>query len=81
MVGEMGGDLAPVRRGSSRCGDDLEPLDRRVFDALTAHGRRVEHLAVVAGLSVPETQAALGRLDLFGYAVRGSDGWCRRTRV
>ncbi len=75
LIGASGEDLAPVRRGPVRVGDDLDPLDRRVYDALGSRGRSIDDLARVAGLSLGQTHAALGRLGLRRLARRGPDGW------
>ncbi len=75
LVGGIGSDLAVPRPGPARLGDQLDPVDRRVFQALTGRCRRVEQVAVVAGLSVAEVLAALGRIELAGLARRGDGGW------
>lgn len=77
LISGSGQHLAPERRAPERPGDDLDPLDRRVFEALTTRGRDLDKLAVVSGLSPAEVRSALGRLALFGYAARDATGGWR----
>ncbi|MGB7449262.1 MAG: DNA-processing protein DprA [Ornithinimicrobium sp.] len=81
LVGCMGDDLAPVKRGESRVGDDLEPETFRVWQCLPP--RRsigVEALTTAAGLSVAEVMSSLGQLEAMSLAQRGPAGWSRRRR-
>lgn len=76
LIGVMGADLAPEKTAPPRAGDGLEGTDRRVFEALPRRsGSSVEQLAVVAGESEQSVRAALGRLELLGYARRTDAGW------
>ena len=75
LVGRMGQDAAPRRRGPTRPGDDLDPGDRRVHDALCARPRSVEELAAIVGISVASAQASLGRLGARRAARRVDGGW------
>ncbi|GAB94645.1 DNA processing protein [Kineosphaera limosa NBRC 100340] len=77
LIGRMGEDAAPQRRGPDRPGDELEPDERRVFDALGARPRTVEELAVITCLSHAQVGALLGRLSLRRRAERVSGGWIR----
>lgn len=80
LVGEVGLDLAPVRRAPERPGDRLRPDDRRVFEALPRRGGlEPEELAVGAGLDPTTVRTTLGFLELEGLARRGERGW--RTAV
>lgn len=76
-LGRLGVDLAPARRGPDRVGDDLGPLDRRLFEALAHRERGIERLAVVAGLAEHEVRAGLVRLHVRGLALRSGEGWRR----
>ncbi|WP_116113014.1 DNA-processing protein DprA [Austwickia chelonae] len=79
-VGEIGVDLAPVRKGPERPGDDLDELSRRVLDALSPrHGLGLTELSAISGLSPSETRSGLGQLSLTGLAAQDAWGW-RRTR-
>ncbi|HKJ11824.1 MAG TPA: DNA-processing protein DprA [Ornithinimicrobium sp.] len=78
LFGALGDDLAPVKRGESRPGDDLDPDAFRVWQSLPP--RRsigVEALTTAAGLSVAEVMAALGQLEAASLAQRGPAGWSR----
>lgn len=62
-------------------GGSYDPRVARVHDAVPLRrGAHVHSVANVAGLSVPETLTALGRLTLSGH-VEQKDGKWRRTRV
>ncbi|MCP2263829.1 DNA-processing protein DprA [Promicromonospora thailandica] len=78
LVGDMG-EAAPVRRGESRPGDDLDAASAAVLDALPvrkpAHERSI---ARVAGLAFADTTGALGLLELLGLAEQRDGGWRRR---
>lgn len=68
LVGEMGADACEPPRGPSRPGDALDPVQRRVLEALPV--RRavdLDHIAVLttlAPLTVRSTLAQLAALDL-----------------
>jgi DNA processing protein len=78
LVGAMGEDLAPAKRGETRPGDGLEPVTFRVWQSLPP--RRsigVEALTTAAGLSVAEVMSSLGQLESMSLAERGPAGWSR----
>lgn len=77
LIGRVGGDAAPGRPRPRRPGDDLEPDDRRVHDGLGLRARSVEEVAAIAGVSLGQVQACLGRLSLRGYVRRVEGGWVR----
>ncbi len=80
LLGEVGTDLAPIRRGKERPRDDLAEVPRRVFDALLSHrASSVDRLTQVAGLSASEVMSGLGHLQLQGLASSTGSGWCRAT--
>jgi len=85
-VAELAGDLvrdaassdAPAGQERRAPQDDLDPVETRAWDSLPLRsGRPVDAVARAAGLSVPETVAALGRLELTGRAERVAGGWRR----
>jgi len=86
-IGDYGSDLAPVRRGPSRAGDELDEPAARLLSALPVRkGVPVSRLAVSSGLSIVEVRSLLGRLDLCELAERHGEGWrqgseMRRSRV
>ncbi|WP_460444592.1 DNA-processing protein DprA [Angustibacter aerolatus] len=76
LLGRIGDDAAEAPHGTDRPEDDLDPVTRRVLDALPVRaGRPVDRLCATAGLDPATTQAALGRLDLLGLAERHGTGW------
>ncbi|GIG21835.1 DNA processing protein DprA [Cellulomonas chitinilytica] len=81
LAGSAGCDLVDERVEAPRPGDGLDPVTRRVLEALP---RRVPtDLATVAssaGVTTAEARAALGLLELDGSAVRSSAGWRMGTR-
>ncbi len=79
LIGGYGDDCAaPPRRGPDRPEDDVAPQDRQVYDALPLRAARpMERIAVTAGTSPAQTQAALGRLMMAGHAIRTDRGWRR----
>ena len=78
LLGPIGTDLAPERRGVERLGDGLDDVSLRVLDALPVrNGSPVERLARVSGLGERDVRAALGRLELGGIARRDAAGWRR----
>jgi len=75
-IGDYGKDLAPVRRGPTLAGDELDEPAARLLSALPMRkGVSVTRLAVSAGLSVAEVRSTLGRLDLSDLAERHGEGW------
>jgi len=76
LVGRMGEDATPRRRGRAEPTDDLDPLAARVLDALPVRaGRPLDRVCATAGLDPASVQAALGRLALLGLAERDGPGW------
>ena len=75
-IGDYGSDLAPVRRGPTMAGDELDALEARLLSALPVRkGVPVSRLALSSGLSVAEVRSLLGRLDLCDLAERNGEGW------
>lgn len=84
LAGELGRDAVDAgpppghRRDAPQ--DGLDDVETRAWDALPLRaGRPVESVARAAGLALPETLAALGRLELAGLADRAPGGWRRRV--
>lgn len=77
LIGRLGEDAAPARRGPDRAGDDLDPDERRVHDALGLRPRAIEEIAVITGLANTEVGSILGRLSLRRRARRADGGWLR----
>ncbi|MGA8047197.1 MAG: DNA-processing protein DprA, partial [Dermatophilaceae bacterium] len=77
LVGRMGFDLAPVKRGEHRALDDLQPHERVVFEVLPLRAYAdVAALATASGLDPMTVRAGLGNLAARGDAVTdGLDGW------
>lgn len=77
LVGRIGLDLAPVKRGAVRPSDDLDPDDRTLLEVLPIRGfADVAGLARAASLSTRAVRAGLGRLEMRGDAMtNGVDGW------
>ncbi|MCA1782763.1 MAG: DNA-processing protein DprA [Dermatophilaceae bacterium] len=82
LVGRIGLDLAPVKRGVVRPSDDLDPADRALFEVLPLRSfADIADLARAASLSERAVRAGLGRLEMRGDAVTdGLDGW-RKAQV
>lgn len=78
LVGDVGTDAAPVRRGEERPEDDLDELCRRVLEAIPPYrSRSVDDLARIAALSAGEVLSSLGQLEASGLVERRLDGWGR----
>ena len=77
LVGRIGLDLAPVKRGAVRSQDDLDPDDRTLYEVLPLRGYAdITTLAQAASLTPRAVRAGLGRLQTRGDAVSdGADGW------
>lgn len=81
LVGDVGEDSAPARRGEERPEDALDELCRRVLEAIPPYrSRTVDDLARIAALSAGEVLAALGQLEASGLVERRLDGWGRGRR-
>ena len=77
LVGRMGLDLAPVKRGEHRALDDLRPHERVIFEVLPLRAYTdVAALAAASGLDPMTVRSGLGILAARGDAVTdGLDGW------
>ncbi|MBD8079288.1 DNA-processing protein DprA [Cellulosimicrobium arenosum] len=83
LAGALSVDAAPAPPpGPLRAYDDLDGAEKRAWEALPLR-RSVEvgSVARAAGLSVPESLAALGRLELLGLARPEGGGWRRARRA
>jgi DNA processing protein len=75
-VGALGTDLAPEASGPSDPRDHLDPVSRRVLDALPVRRpATLDSVARTAGVTPAETAAALGLLEIGGFARSGVAGW------
>ncbi|WP_456826612.1 DNA-processing protein DprA [Cellulomonas sp. P5_E12] len=86
MVGsDLGAAVAAERAAderAARAGDGLDPLVRRVLDALPRRmPAELERVASVAGVSLAEARSSLGLLELDGWAARRSGGWLAVSRL
>ncbi len=78
LVGRIGEDLAPVKRGDVRPEDALEPETRRVWQWLRPRvSSSVDELMVRSGLGLGEVLVALSELEQQGLAEHLLDGWKR----
>lgn len=77
LMGRLGLDLAPVKRGASRVTDELDPADRALFEALPLRNyAAVDALSHSVNLTQREVLASLGRLEMRRLAQGdGLDGW------
>jgi DNA processing protein len=81
LVGELGVDDRPARRGATRPHDDLDALHLRVLDGLPVQRPAgAASVARVAGLDIPAVLRCLGRLSTLGLAESVDGGW-RKARV
>jgi DNA processing protein len=81
LVGRMGVDLAPPKRGDSRDEDQLDPEGKRVWQWLRPRrSASVDELMVRSGLGLGEVLSALSELEERGLAEQLLDGWKRRVR-
>jgi DNA processing protein len=75
-VGELGADLAPEPASPEQARDRLDPLARRVLDAVPVRRpATLDSVARTAGVAPAEAQAALGLLELDGWVESGAGGW------
>jgi DNA processing protein len=81
IVGELGVDDSPLRRGEVRPHDDLDDLHLRVLEGLPVQ-RAVGPASVarVAGVDIPSVLRCLGLLSARGLAETVDGGW-RKVRV
>ena len=80
-LGEIGRDLAPVKRGPDRPGDDVGEAESVVWSALPVRsGVCAADLALRTTLVERDVLACLGRLELRGLARREGDRWRRPPR-
>lgn len=78
LVGRIGDDLAAEQAAPPRSTDALDPVVRRVHEALPARAvRSAARLSVESGLELPTVRAALPLLELAGLATRSDGGWRR----
>ncbi|GAA2492353.1 DNA-processing protein DprA [Streptomyces thermolineatus] len=76
LVGSIGADLAPERRGPLLPRDLLAPAAARVLDALPARGPAGEaEVARAAGVGLDETRARLHELLTLGFVRRCGPHW------
>lgn len=78
IVGDLGADGSPDRRGELRPHDDLDPTTLRVLEALPL--RRwapPDSIARVAGLDAPTVLRSLAALSAAGLATSREGGWRR----
>ncbi len=76
LVGSVGTDLAPVRRGEETWRDRLPASHRRVLEATpVVRGAGVDSIARTAGVSVAATGRALDALLAVGAVERSADDW------
>lgn len=81
LLGDLGRDLAPVKRGPERPGDGLREAESRVWSALPVRSAvAVADLTVRTALAEREVLACLGSLELQGLARRDGGGWRRPPR-
>ncbi len=78
IVGELGVDDSPLRRGAEPPHDDLDELHLRVLEGLPVAARRSGHASVARVAGVTSALACCGCLGLLVGARAGRDG---RRRV
>jgi len=82
LVGDLGSDAAPVRRGAQQPHDDLDETHLRVLEALpVSRAAEAGSIARVAGLDLPVVLRCLARLAERGQAERRESGWRRARRA
>lgn len=76
LVGFIGDDLAPERRGPVLDRDRLDPVTRDVLEAIPARGGAgTARIAVSAGVDLDTALARLGTLAAGGFVERCRKGW------
>jgi DNA processing protein len=79
LVGRVGEDLAPVKRGRVEAQDSLDPQVHRVWQWLRPRRSvSVDEVMVRSGLGLGEVLVALSELEERGMAEQLLDGWKRR---
>lgn len=79
LVGRIGEDLAPVKRGPMRAEDGLDPELRRIWQWLRPRAScPVDEVMARSGLTLAETLGGLRQLEEEGLAEELLDGWRRR---
>ncbi|MBC6460863.1 DNA-processing protein DprA [Actinomadura sp. HBU206391] len=75
-VGRIGDDLAPEPRGPVLPRDELEPVTRRVLEAVPGRGAAGSaQIAVRAGVDLDTARSRLGLLSAAGFIERRGQGW------
>ena len=81
IVGELGVDDSPLRRGAALPHDDLDELHLRVLEGLPVQrAAGPASVARVAGVDIPSVLRCLGLLSARGLAETVDGGW-RKVRV
>jgi DNA processing protein len=76
LVGLIGDDLAPEKRGPVLDRDRLDPVTRDVLEAIPARGGAgTARIAVSAGVDLDTALASLGALSAGGFVERCAKGW------
>jgi DNA processing protein len=76
IVGRLGVDDSPPRRGDERPHDDLDELALRVLEGLPVRrAAGAGNVARVAGVDLPSVLRCLGQLAVLGLAEQVDDGW------
>jgi DNA processing protein len=83
LIGRIGDDVAPARRGPVLARDCLDPTTAAVLEALPGRrGAGPATIAVAAGVEIDTVIQCLGRLSAAGLAERHAGGWrVRRDRA
>lgn len=77
VVGRIGADLAPERRGEVDPRDALRPEPRTVLEAIPARGSCTpDRLARLTGVDPRRLLGILGELEAAGWVDRDEGGWC-----
>jgi DNA processing protein len=76
LVGEIGADLAPARRGPVLPRDLLHPAAAAALEALPGTGdATTDAIALAAGATTPDTLNRLHELQALGFVERTGDRW------
>ncbi|MEZ0076808.1 DNA-processing protein DprA [Planotetraspora sp. GP83] len=82
LVGSIGADLAPERRGPVRPRDGLDDETRRVLEAVPARGGAgPATIAVAAGVDMTTALSCLGSLTAAGFVEPVARGWRLRPAL